>query len=141
MSKNKKAQVIPVATAKVGPVRVTPRKIGEIANLVRAKDVNSALTILRFSPARRTAGLLSKVILSAVANASQKNPSLDVDTLIVSEILVGNGPIMKRFMARAKGSASRILKRTARVSVTIAEGAKVAKKQATTQTENNTNRG
>ncbi len=115
-----------VSNAQVGPIRVTPRKVGVIADLVRAKDVNSAVRILKFSPAKRTAGVILKLIMSAVANASQKHPSLDVDQLMVSEILVGAGPTMKRFMPRAKGSASRILKRTSRVSVSIGESLKTA---------------
>jgi len=118
---NKKSSLRIVSDAKVGPIRITPRKVSEIVTLVRAKDVNSAIRILRFSPAKRTAGFISKVIMSAVANATQKNPSLDVDQLVISEILVGAGPTMKRFMPRAKGSASRILKRTSRVSVTLGE--------------------
>ncbi len=106
--------------AKLSFIRVTPRKVGLLADEVRGKGINEALTYLKFSPRKRTAGLLYKLIKSAVANADQKG-TIDVDTLVVKTILVGQGPTLKRFRPRAKGSAFRINKKTSHVSVTLAE--------------------
>ena len=107
-------------TAKVTSIRITPRKMGAIADEVRGKDINQALTYLKFSPARRTAGVLSTLLKSAVANMTQKQTT-DVDKLYIHTLLVGAGPMLKRFRPRAKGSASPIMKRTSQVSVLLAE--------------------
>lgn len=106
--------------AKVSSVRITPRKIGAIADEVRGQDIGKALSYLRFSPAKRTAGVLATLLKSAVANASQKN-TIDVDKLYIKTLLVGAGPMLKRFRPRAKGSASPIMKRTSQISVLLAE--------------------
>jgi len=106
--------------AKVSFVRITPRKMGLLADMVRGKGVNEALNALRFSTRKRTAGVLHTLIKSAVANADQKGVS-DVDSLVVKTILVGQGPTIKRFRPRAKGSAFRINKKTSHVTVTLAE--------------------
>jgi large subunit ribosomal protein L22 len=106
--------------AKLSFIRITPRKVGLIADEVRGKGINEALSYLRFSPRKRTAMMLHKLLRSAVANADQKG-TVDVDTLYVKRILVGGGPILKRFRPRAKGSAFRINKKTSHVSVTLAE--------------------
>ena len=107
--------------AKVTSVRITPRKIGAIADEVRGQDIGKALSYLRFSPAKRTAGVLATLLKSAVANASQSKSSIDVDKLYVKTLLVGAGPMLKRFRPRAKGSASPIMKRTSQISVMLAE--------------------
>jgi large subunit ribosomal protein L22 len=106
--------------AKLSFIRVTPRKVGLLADEVRGKGINEALAYLKFSPRKRTATLLHKLIKSAAANANRKG-TIDVDTLYVKRILVGAGPILKRFRPRAKGSAFRINKRTSHISVTLAE--------------------
>jgi large subunit ribosomal protein L22 len=106
--------------AKVTSIRITPRKIGMIANEIRGQDINKALNFLRFSPSKRTAGVLSTLLKSAVANATQKQ-TVDVDKLFVKTLLVGAGPILKRFRPRAKGSASPIMKRTSQIRVELAE--------------------
>lgn len=107
-------------TAKVSFVRITPRKMGLLADEVRGKGINDALTYLRFSPRKRTAHVLYTLLKSAAANADQKG-TVDVDTLFVKTILVGQGTTLKRFRPRAKGSAFRINKKTSHVSVTLAE--------------------
>ncbi|NDD92742.1 50S ribosomal protein L22 [bacterium] len=106
--------------AKVSFVRITPRKVGLLADEVRGKAVNDALSYLRFSPRKRTAGVLSTLLKSAVANADQKGLS-DPDKLYVKTILVGQGPTLKRFRPRAKGSAFRINKKTSHVSVVLGQ--------------------
>ena len=107
-------------SAKLSFVRITPRKMGLLADEVRGKNINEALTYLRFSPRKRTAHVLHTLLKSAVANADQKG-TVDVDTLFVKTILVGQGTTLKRFRPRAKGSAFRINKKTSHVSVTLAE--------------------
>ncbi|MGK5082809.1 50S ribosomal protein L22 [Bdellovibrionota bacterium FG-1] len=107
-------------TAKLSFVRITPRKVGLLADEVRGKGINDALTYLRFSPRKRTAGILFRLLKSAASNADQKQ-TIDVDNLFVKTILVGQGPTLKRFRPRAKGSAFRINKKTSHVSVTLAE--------------------
>ena len=106
--------------AKVSFVRITPRKMGLLADEVRGKGINEALTYLQFSPRKRTAHVLHTLLKSAAANADQKG-TVDVDTLFVKTILVGQGTTLKRFRPRAKGSAFRINKKTSHVSVTLAE--------------------
>jgi large subunit ribosomal protein L22 len=107
-------------TAKVSFIRITPRKMGLLADEVRGRGINEALTYLRFSPRKRTAGVLYTLLKSAVANADQKG-TVDVDHLYVKTVLVGQGPILKRFRPRAKGSAFRINKKTSHIKVTLAE--------------------
>jgi len=107
-------------TAKLSFVRITPRKMGLLTDEIRGKRINDALTYLQFSPRKRTAHVLYTLLKSATANAGQKG-TIDVDTLIVKTVLVGQGPTLKRFRPRAKGSAFRINKKTSHVSVTLAE--------------------
>jgi large subunit ribosomal protein L22 len=107
-------------SAKLSFIRITPRKVGLIADEVRGKGINEALTFLKFSPRKRTAGLIYRLIKSAASNADQKG-TVDVDTLFVKTILVGKGPTLKRFRPRAKGSAFPILKRSSHISVVLAE--------------------
>ncbi|MBL7716086.1 MAG: 50S ribosomal protein L22 [Bdellovibrionales bacterium] len=106
--------------AKVSFVRITPRKMGLLVDAVRGKDINTALTYLKFSPRRRTAGIIETLLKSAVANATQKG-TIDVDKLFVKTILVGQGMTLKRFRPRAKGSAFKINKKTSHISVILAE--------------------
>ena len=115
------------ATAKVSFIRITPRKVGMLCNDIRGKGINAALTYLKFSPAKRTAGVLSTLLKSAVANASQKQ-TVDVDKLVIKALLVGQGPTLKRFRPRAKGSAFKINKKTSHITVELAESS--AKKGA-----------
>lgn len=107
--------------AKLTNIRVTPRKIGLLADEVRGKKVAAAINYLALSPRRRVAALISGVLKSAVANAEQKG-TMDIDQLVISKILVGKGPTLKRFKSRAKGSASRILKYSSNLKVFVAEG-------------------
>ena len=109
-------------------IRVTPRKLAVLADEVRGKPVAQAMNYLALSPRRRVAALISGAIKSAVANAEQKG-TMDIDQLMVSRILVGKGPTLKRFKSRAKGSASRILKYSSHLKVFVAEGAKEKSKK------------
>jgi large subunit ribosomal protein L22 len=107
-------------SAKVSFIRITPRKLGMVADEVRGKGINEALNYLKFSPRKRTATILFKLLKSAAANATQKG-TVDVDTLFVKQILVGKGPTLKRFRPRAKGSAFPINKYSSHVYVTLGE--------------------
>lgn len=106
--------------AKAKYIRITPRKLRTVSDLVRGKDINEALTILKFSPRRRAATAISKVLESAVANADQTG-KVDVDTLYIKTLMIDQGPVLKRYMPRAQGRAFRILKRTSHISVVLEE--------------------
>ena len=107
------------ATARIKMIRITPRKVRVVAKQVRGKDVQEAIDYLTYCR-RRSARPLLKLIKSAVANADQKG-GMDVDKLYISEMLVDKGPTMKRWMPRARGSATQILKRSSRISITLDE--------------------
>ena len=100
-------------------LRVSPHKARLVANLVRGKLVDDALTILKFTP-KKSARLVNKTLRSAIANAQNTNV-MDVDNLFVKSILVDEGPRLKRFRPRAMGRATRILKPTAHITVVLAE--------------------
>jgi large subunit ribosomal protein L22 len=105
------------ATAKY--VRVSPRKAGDVAAMIRGKKVNEAKAILMLSP-RAAAKLVGKVLASAVANAENNN-NLDADDLYVVRAFVDGGPTIKRFRPRAMGRASSIRKRTSHITVSVGE--------------------
>ena len=105
------------ATAKY--VRVSPRKAGDVAAMIRGKKVAEAKAILALST-RGAAKLVGKVLDSAVANAEQKGVS-DVDKLYVKTIFVDGGAVLKRFTPRAMGRASKIRKPTSHITVVLAE--------------------
>ena len=100
-------------------VRLSPQKGRLLADLVRGKPVSEALDTLKFSR-QRAAGILRKVLESAIANAENNNGA-DIDELRVSEIFVDEGPVMKRIRPRAKGRADRIVKRTSHITVRVAD--------------------
>jgi large subunit ribosomal protein L22 len=107
------------ATAKLSSARLSPRKTRLVVDMVRGRKIQDALNILKFSP-QPSAKLVSKLISSAVANAEQKGAS-DVDRLFVKAISVDGGSVLKRFLPRAMGRASRIRKPTSHISVVLAE--------------------
>jgi large subunit ribosomal protein L22 len=100
-------------------IRISPQKARLVADAVRGKDVENAITTLRFMP-KKAAGILRKVLESAVANAEQTE-TIDVDTLYVKEIQINGGPMLKRFRPRAMGRAGKILKRTSHITVVVDE--------------------
>ena len=107
------------AKAVVKYVRISPQKVRKIAGAVKGKPVEAGLNILKFMP-QKAAGFVEKVLRSAVANA-EESKNLDVDTLVIRNIFVDQGPTLKRFRARARGRGSKILKRTSSITVVIAE--------------------
>ncbi len=100
-------------------VRMSPSKLKPIADLVRGKSLDEALTILKFTPGKGSE-IFEKVVLSAAANA-ENNHEMNRDELYVAEIYANQGPTMKRWRAGARGSASKILKRSSHVGVTLKE--------------------
>jgi len=100
-------------------VRISPTKVRKVAEAIKGKSVEDALSVLGFVP-QRPARILGKVIRSALANAEQMG-NIDVDDLSISRIVVDEGPSLKRFRPRAMGRAGRIIKRTSHITVTLAE--------------------
>ena len=105
------------ATAKM--VRVSSRKVRLVLDTIRNKSVAEAFATLKFTP-NGAASDVEKVLKSAVANA-ENNFDLDQASLVVSEAFANEGPTLKRFRPRAKGSASPINKRTSHITVVVAE--------------------
>ena len=99
--------------------RISPFKVREVTREIQGLPVSAALDVLAFTP-KKAAFLISKTLKSAVANA-ENNANLRVDGLVVKEAVVGEGPTMKRMMARARGSGSRILKRTSHIRIVLSD--------------------
>jgi large subunit ribosomal protein L22 len=106
------------AVAKYLPT--TSRKAKLVVDLIRGKNLEEAINILKFTP-RAASPLVEKVLRSAIANAKQNDNVKDVDKLFVSEINAHEGPTLKRFQPRARGRAFRIRKRTSHISIVLEE--------------------
>ncbi len=117
------------ATAKLRYLRITPRKVRVVADLIRGKKVDQALAQLAFVE-KRAAEPLAKLLRSAVANAevASKN-QVDVDQLRVKSLMVDQGPSLRRYMPRAMGRAFKILKKTSHVALTVSDEAPPKKKR------------
>ena len=105
------------ATAKY--VRVSPRKAGQICDLVRGKNVDEALAIVKFTP-KASSEIIEKLLKSAIANA-ENNHEMKHENLYVAEIYANQGPTLKRIRPAAKGSAVRIRKRTSHITIVVRE--------------------
>ena len=99
--------------------RISPFKVREVTREIQGLPVSAALDVLAFTP-KKAAFLIGKTLKSAVANA-ENNANLKVDGLVVKEAVVGEGPTMKRMMPRARGSGSRILKRTSHIKIVLTD--------------------
>ncbi len=106
-------------SAKLKYARLSPQKTRLIVDMVRGKAVQEALNILKFSP-QRPADIVAKLVRSAVANAEQQGVA-DVDRLFVKAVFVDQGPVLKRFMPRAQGRATKIRKPTSHITVVLDE--------------------
>lgn len=100
-------------------MRISPRKARLVVDLVRGKKVDDALNILNFTQ-KRAAKMVHKLVKSAVANVEARG-DVDVDGLYIKRIFVDPGPTLKRFMPRAMGRATPILKRTSHITVVLDE--------------------
>jgi len=110
---------MPEVVAKLRYLRIAPRKVRLVADLIRKKPVNEALAILDFTR-KKAARPLKKLLNSAIANA-KNNFQLDPSNLYISKITVDEGPKYKRWMPRARGRADLILKRTSHITLVLAE--------------------
>jgi large subunit ribosomal protein L22 len=100
-------------------VRIAPRKVRIVMNLIRGKDVADAFAILKFTP-KRGSKFIEKVLKSAVANA-ENNFEMDTEKLYVSTCFVDQGPTLKRIHPRSRGQAFSILKHTSHITVMVSE--------------------
>lgn len=108
---------IVVKNRKVG---IAPRKVRQVLDLIRNKKASEAIRILRFNDKKEIAIMLTKLINSGLAIASESD-RYDIDNLVVSRIFADEGPTLKRIQARAQGRAFRIRKRTSHVTVELKE--------------------
>jgi large subunit ribosomal protein L22 len=99
--------------------RIAPRKVRMVAKLITRKPVDQAINILMFTQ-KGSARLLKKLLVSAIANAEDKSKgNVDTDNLIVKEVVVDQGPTLKRWTPRAMGRATKINKRTSHVRIVL----------------------
>ncbi len=126
MSKPKTPRSLPdhSAIAKLQMVRVSPRKLNLVAQMIRGKKVGKALDSLTFSP-KRIAIEVKKTLLSAIANA-ENNHGLDIDRLYVSEASVGKALVMKRLDIRGRSKAGRITKPFSHLRIIVSETGETA---------------
>src|SRR3954447_1290519 len=108
--------------------KISPFKAREVTREIQGLPVSAALDVVAYSP-KKAAALVNKTLKSAVANA-ENNANLKVDGLVVKEAIVGEGPTMKRMMARARGSGSRILKRTSHIRIVLTDEIKIENREA-----------
>ena len=107
------------ATATLRFARISARKVKIVADLIRGKNVDEALAIVKFTP-KASSEIIEKLLKSAIANA-ENNHGMNRGSLVVSEIYANQGPTMKRIRPAAKGSASRIRKRTSHITIKLRE--------------------
>jgi large subunit ribosomal protein L22 len=107
------------ALAKHRFARTSAQKARLVADQIRGMHVEKALELLTYSP-KKSAGLIKKVLESAIANA-ENNEGADIDELSITKIFVDEGPTMKRIKPRAKGRADRVFKRSSHITVIVAD--------------------
>jgi large subunit ribosomal protein L22 len=107
------------AKANANHIRIAPRKVQLVIDLIRGKEVGEAIAILRHTP-KSASPVVEKILNAAIANA-EHNHSMDASKLFISQAYVNHGPIMKRFRPRAMGRASRINKRTSHITLVVSE--------------------
>ena len=101
--------------------RISARKVRLIADLIRGREVQDALNVLKFTP-NRAAGMVSKVLTSAIANANEAEA--DVEDLVVDRAFVDEGPTIKRWRPKDRGRANPIMKRTSHITVVVEQESK-----------------
>lgn len=100
-------------------IRISPRKVKIVTDLIRGKDLSEALNILTFTP-KAASKPVEKLVRSAAANA-ENNHDMNLENLYIAEIQANQGPTLKRFRARAQGRGTQILKRSSHISVVLKE--------------------
>jgi large subunit ribosomal protein L22 len=106
--------------AKLSHLRISPRKVRLVVDLVRGKSVSQAFALLSFTR-KKAADPVQKLLKSAVANAAENDGIRDVDNLVIDRITVDEGPTLKRYMPRARGRATPIRKRTSHIQISLRE--------------------
>ena len=106
-------------SAKLKYIHISAQKCRLVADQIRGLNVSHAVEVLEFSP-KKSAAIVKKVLDSAIANA-EHNEGADIDELKVTQIFVDEGPTQRRFQARAKGRACKILKRSSHLTVTVGD--------------------
>lgn len=101
-------------------IRISPRKLRYVADIIRAKRVDDAVDLLTFTT-KKAALIIRKAVQSAAANATE-NHKMNEDDLVVEKIFINEGPILKRFRPRARGRATKIRKRTSHLTVIVSDG-------------------
>lgn len=101
-------------------IRMSPRKIRYVVDMIKSKPIEDAIDILSLTP-RKAAAVIKKAIQSAISNATE-NHKMKEEDLFISRILVNEGPTLRRFRPRARGRATRIRKRTSHLSVYVSNG-------------------
>jgi len=107
------------AKAEARYVRIAPRKVRVVMDLIRGKQLSEALNIVRFTP-KAASPVLEKLLLSAAANA-ENNYEMNRDALYVAECYADQGPTLKRFRPRARGRATMIRKKTSHITIILEE--------------------
>ena len=107
------------ARATLNHARISRRKVKIVADLIRGKDVQEALSIVKFTP-KASSEIIEKLLKSAIANA-ENNHGMDSNKLYIAEIYANQGPTLKRIRPAAKGSAVRIRKRTSHITIVLRE--------------------
>jgi len=100
-------------------IRISPRKVRLVGDLIKKRNINDAMGILTYMP-QKASFILKKLLDSAIANARQKK-YVDVDNLYVKNVIVDGGPMMKRFLPRAMGRATKIRKRLSHITMILDE--------------------
>jgi large subunit ribosomal protein L22 len=106
-----------MARAVLRRFRESPRKVRAVADMIRGRSVDDAISILRMQQ-RKAARMLSKVLDSAIANATE-NEKADAEKLFVTQVFIDGGPVQRRWMARSMGRANRLTGRTSHVTVVV----------------------
>jgi large subunit ribosomal protein L22 len=107
------------AKAVLRTIRIAPRKVRLVVDLIRGKQVGEAIAILRHTP-KTASPVVEKLLKSAIANA-EHNYDMDVNSLYIEKVFVDEGPTLKRFRPRAQGRASAINKRTSHITLVVSE--------------------
>lgn len=123
------------AKAVAKTVRIAPRKVRMVLDLIRGKEVGEAMAILKLTN-KRTSPVVEKVLKSAVANA-EHNYDMDIENLVISEAYADEGPTLKRFRPRAQGRATKINKHTSHITLVVSEAVSEDEEAATEETEEN----
>ena len=112
-------EIIPQATATLKYARISSRKVKIVADLIKGKDIDEAVAILKYTP-KASSEVLEKLLKSAIANA-ENNHNMAHEKLYVADIFANQGPTLKRIRPAAKGSAVRIRKRTTHITIVLRE--------------------